>query len=130
IPVFAVSYSLLYLLPNDLYVYYALWVLIPVCGIGVWPLSYLRSTATWFDRHLGLSLGITNSGIGVGSVIIPPLAGFLVAQYGWRTAYLTIAVLALVVTWPLSLACLRDNPAVDAIRRSRLGHAGLSFGEA
>lgn len=130
IPVFAGAYSLLYFLPNNLYVYYGLWVLIPLCAVGVWPLSYLRSTATWFDRHLGLSLGITNSGIGIGSVIIPPLAGILVAAYGWRTAYLVLAGVALLVTWPLTLACLKDNPAVDMTRKARAAMVGSSFGEA
>ncbi len=130
IPIFAAAYSLLYFLPNNLYIYYGLWILIPVCAVGVWPLSYLRSTATWFDRHLGLSLGITNAGIGVGSVIIPPLAGFIVAHYGWRTAYLVLAGLALVVTWPLALAYLRDNPAVDKLRQARQAQIGDSFADA
>ena len=76
IPTFVIAYALLYFLPNNLYVYYGLWILIPICAVGVWPLSYLRATATWFDRHLGLALGITNSGIGIGSVIIPPLGKF------------------------------------------------------
>lgn len=130
IPVFAIAYSLLYFLPNNLYVYYGLWILIPVCAVGVWPLSYLRSTATWFDRHLGLSLGITNSGIGIGSVIIPSLAGFLVANYGWRAAYLVLAGLALVVTWPLTLAYLKDNPAVSKSLQARQSQSGSSFSEA
>ena len=98
--------------------------------VGVWPLSYLRSTATWFDHHLGLSLGITNSGIGIGSIIVPALAGFVVAHYGWRTAYLVLAGLALVVTWPLTLAYLKDNPAVDRLRQVRQVQTGSSFSEA
>ncbi len=130
IPIFCAAYSLLYFLPNNLYAYYGLWILIPVCAVGVWPLSYLRSTATWFDRHLGLSLGITNSGIGIGSVIIPPLAGFIVAHDGWRTAYLVLAGVALVVTWPLTLAYLKDNPAVDKLRQARQAQIGSSFSEA
>jgi len=130
IPIFVAAYSLLYFLPNNLYVYYGLWVLIPICAVGVWPLSYLRSTATWFDRRLGLSLGITNSGIGIGSVIIPPLAGFLVAMHGWRFAYLALAATALVITWPLALAVLRDNRAVDAAIQARRSQAGSTFAEA
>jgi MFS family permease len=128
IPLFAAAYSLLYFLPNNLYLYYGLWILIPVCAVGVWPLSYLRSTATWFDRHLGLSLGITNSGIG--SIIVPALAGFMVAHYGWRAAYLVLAGLALIVTWPLTLAYLKDNPAVDKLRQVRQAQTGSSFSEA
>jgi MFS family permease len=113
IPIFAFAYSLLYFIPHYLSVYYALWILVTFLAVGVWPLSYLRSTATWFDRRLGLALGFTNSGIGIGSIIIPPLAGYLVAGYGWRNAYAVLAVIAFVITWPIAHALLRDNnPAV------------------
>jgi MFS family permease len=130
IPIFLAAYSLLYFLTNDLRLFYGLWVLISVCAVGVWPLSYLRSTATWFDRRLGLSLGITNSGIGIGSIIIPPLAGFLVATHGWRFAYLALAAIALVITWPLALTILRDNTAVAAAIQARRSQSGSTFREA
>jgi MFS family permease len=130
IPAFAAAYSLLYFLPNNLLIYYGLWILIPLCAVGVWPLSYLRSTATWFDRHLGLSLGVTNSGIGIGSVIVPLVAGLMIANYGWRVAYLVLAGLALVVTWPLTLAFLKDNPAVAKARLVGNFQLGSSFSEA
>jgi MFS family permease len=130
IPAFAIAYGLLYFLPNNLFIYYGLWILIPLCAIGVWPLSYLRSTATWFDRRLGLSLGITNSGIGIGSVIVPLVAGFTVAHYGWRMAYLTLAALSLVVTWPMSFAFLKDNPSIGGVGSVGDIKPGSSFSEA
>jgi MFS family permease len=130
IPAFTVAYGLLYFLPNNLYVFYGFWILIPLCAVGVWPLSYLRSTATWFDRRLGLSLGITNSGIGIGSVVIPPLAGFLVANYGWRDTYVVLAALALVITWPLAIALLRDNETARPANAATRVVMGSTFVEA
>jgi MFS family permease len=130
IPVFAASYALLYFLPNNLAVFYALWVLIPICGLGVWPLSYLRSTASWFDKRLGLALGITNAGIGVGSVLIPLLAGLLVANYGWRIAYLSLATIAFVVTWPLAFAFLTDKESTAAAKSSLRLIAGATLKKA
>jgi MFS family permease len=130
IPAFAVAYGLLYFLPNSLAVYYGLWVLIPICAVGVWPLSYLRATATWFDRRLGLALGVTNSGIGIGSVIVPLIAGSMVASHGWRVAYLVLAALALVITWPLALGFLWDNPAVGRDQGAGTVPFGSSFSEA
>ncbi|GAA3310056.1 hypothetical protein GCM10020295_76120 [Streptomyces cinereospinus] len=62
----------MYFLPDDISVFYLAWALIPVCGLGLWPVSYLRLTAGWFDRRLGFALGVANSGIGVGTVIVPP----------------------------------------------------------
>lgn len=130
IPAFAAAYGLLAFLSNNLQLFYALWVLIPICAVGVWPLSYLRSTATWFDRRLGLSLGITNSGIGIGSIIIPPLAGFLIATHGWRFAYAALAATAFLITWPLTWTILRDNTAVDMFIKARQSQSGSTFGEA
>jgi MFS family permease len=109
---------------------FGFWILIPLCAVGVWPLSYLRSTATWFDRRLGLSLGITNSGIGIGSVVIPPLAGFLVANYGWRDTYVVLAALALVITWPLAIALLRDNETARPANAATRVVMGSTFVEA
>jgi MFS family permease len=130
IPAFSAAYGLLFFLPNNLFIYYGLWILIPLCAVGIWPLSYLRSTATWFDRHLGLSLGVTNSGIGIGSVIVPLVAGFMIANYGWRVAYLVLAGLALVITWPLTFAFLKDNPSVAQVRLAGNLQLGSSFSDA
>lgn len=109
IPLFAAAYGSLYFLPDSLGAFYAFWLLITVCATGLWPLSYLRSTASWFDHRLGFALGVTNSGVGVGNVIIPAMAGWLLSEYGWRLTYLILAATALLVTWPLSLIWLRDR---------------------
>jgi MFS family permease len=128
IPIFALSYASLCFLPRNLAVYYAFWIIIPVCAIGIWPLTYLRATATWFDRRMGLALGSTNSGIG--SIIIPPLAGVLVVHYGWRNAYGSLAAIALVVTWPVTLAFLRKSGSVGPQRQSITVKWGAAFSEA
>jgi len=83
IPAFTVAYGLLYFLPNNLYVFYGFWILIPLCAVGVWPLSYLRSTATWFDRRLGLSLASRIPGSESGAWLSrPSLASWLQTMDG------------------------------------------------
>ena len=66
IPLFALSLAALFFTPPNIYVYYLLWGLVPVFGLGLWPLGYLQSVTPWFDRKLGLALGCANAGIGVG----------------------------------------------------------------
>jgi predicted MFS family arabinose efflux permease len=102
IPPFAVSLMAMYFLPASLPVFYLAWVLIPLCGLGVWPASYLRLTAGWFERRLGLALGLANAGIGVGSALVPILTAVLIAAFGWREAFLGLGVAALLafpVAW-------------------------------
>ncbi|WP_103356037.1 MFS transporter [Amycolatopsis sp. CA-128772] len=94
-PVFAVSLMAMYFLPDNLTTFYLAWAIIPLCGLGLWPVSYLRVTAGWFERRLGLALGIANSGIGVGTVLIPILTTALIATLGWRATFLALGVVAL-----------------------------------
>ena len=67
IPLFALSLAAIYLTPENIYVYYFLWALVPIAGLGLWPLGYLQAVTPWFDRKFGLALGCANAGIGVGS---------------------------------------------------------------
>ena len=71
IPLFALSLAAIYFTPANLYVYYLLWAIVPVAGIGLWPLGYLQAVTPWFDRKLGLALGCANAGIGLGSTLLP-----------------------------------------------------------
>ncbi len=40
--------------------------------------------------------GVVISGIGVGTIIMPPIARLLIADYGWRTAYIVTGIVAMV----------------------------------
>lgn len=106
-PLFALSLAAMARLPDSLLLFHLGWVLIPLCGTGLWPVSYLRVTAGWFDRRLGLALGIANSGIGVGTVLVPVLTGALIGAFGWRTAFLGLAAVAL-AAFPVALFLLAE----------------------
>jgi MFS family permease len=132
IPLFAVGLGAFYFQPNNLLVYYALWALIPILSIGLWPLGYLQAVSRWFDRRLGLALGCANAGIGVGSTIVPLIVTALIAAYDWRTAFLGLAACVLLVSWPTVFFCLREPAKADAAARERAAqHAfGVPFAEA
>jgi predicted MFS family arabinose efflux permease len=48
------------------------------------------------------------SGIGVGTLVVPPLAAHLIASVGWRTAYLVLGVLAVVIGVGVALFIAND----------------------
>jgi OFA family oxalate/formate antiporter-like MFS transporter len=50
----------------------------------------LTTTSRWFKNRRGLALGIVTSGIGVGTLIIPLLASYLISTHGWKLSYLII----------------------------------------
>jgi len=125
IPLFALSLAAIYFTPANIYVFYLLWALVPIAGLGLWPLGYLQAVAPWFDRKLGLALGCANAGIGLGSTFLPMLViGPIIAAYSWRHALLTLAVLVLFVSWPVVAYCLRE---VDASAQ-KLAAASRAFG--
>jgi MFS family permease len=128
IPLFALSLAAIFYTPPNLAVYYILWAIVPVAGLGLWPLGYLQSVTPWFDRKLGLALGCANAGIGVGSTLLPMLVlGPIIAAYGWRHAVLALAALVLFVSWPLVAYCLRE-PSTAEVAARKLTAAGKSFG--
>ena len=63
----------------------------------------------WFKQQRGLALAIVTSGVGLGSILMAPVASYLIAGYGWRTSYLAIGVIALIVMVPCALL-LRKAP--------------------
>jgi MFS family permease len=109
-----------------------LWAIVPVAAIGLWPLGYLQVVSRWFDRKLGLALGVANAGIGLGSTFVPMIVGPIIVQYGWRQALLVLAGLVLFVSWPVVFLFVREPTAAEAAqqRRTSKNTFGLSFAEA
>jgi MFS family permease len=133
IPLFALSLAALYFTPANLYVFYLLWALVPIAGMGLWPLGYLQAVAPWFDRKLGLALGCANAGIGVGSTFLPMLViGPIIAAYSWRHALLALAVMVLLISWPVVALCMREPTAAETAARKATAsrNFGLSFQQA
>jgi MFS family permease len=68
-----------------------------VGGIGISTLSVpvMVTVARWFIKKRGLMLGVVQAGNGVGGFIFPPLAGWLILTYGWRSAYAILGIITL-----------------------------------
>jgi MFS family permease len=67
-------------------------------GIGAGGL-WIPATSTvmrWFNegRSLDLAVSVVSTGVGVGTLIMAPLAGYSIALFGWRQGYLLIGILA------------------------------------
>ncbi len=91
----------------QLYLFYGVIVAIGMSGSLI-PLA--STVARWFVKRRGMMTGIVVSGIGFGTVIVPPVANWLIANYGWRTSYIIIGSIALVLI--ISAAqFLRRDPA-------------------
>jgi MFS family permease len=63
-------------------------------GVGASYVPVLGAVQRWFVRRRGFASGLAVSGIGVGTLVMPPLASFLIDGLGWRNAYLILGLLA------------------------------------
>lgn len=84
-----------------------------MAGVGVSLMGFTTNSAMlsrWFERRRGTAVGIAFAGIGIGMMILTPLAEYWIAAFGWRTAYLCLAGLVAVVVIPLNLLLARSNP--------------------
>lgn len=77
----------------QLYLFYGIFV---AAGVGIcWP-SVIPAVARWFTTRRGLMTGVVASGIGFGTIILPPLANWLISTYSWRSAYVILGITAMV----------------------------------
>jgi MFS transporter, OFA family, oxalate/formate antiporter len=77
-------------------------------GIGFSYVPVVGAVQRWFDRRRGFASGIAVSGIGVGTLVMPPLASWLIGHLGWRMSYMLIGGLAGVIGAGVSLLVVND----------------------
>ncbi|WP_347467997.1 MFS transporter [Burkholderia stagnalis] len=107
-------------------------------GVGCAYVPAVGAVQRWFVRRRGFASGLAVAGIGVGTLVMPPLASALIAHVGWRGAYFTLAVLAVLVGAGMSLLIendprgrgllpdggrAADSPAAGASHDGRSAHA-------
>ena len=63
-------------------------------GVGCAYVPAIGAVQRWFVRRRGFASGLAVSGIGVGTLVMPPLASLLIESLGWRGAYLALGALA------------------------------------
>lgn len=76
-------------------------------GVGCSYVPAIGAVQRWFVRRRGLASGLAVSGIGAGTLVMPPLASFLIGTLGWRNAYVALGVLAAVIG--VGMALLIEN---------------------
>ncbi|WP_423378224.1 MFS transporter [Burkholderia sp. LMG 32019] len=77
-------------------------------GVGCAYVPAVGAVQRWFVRRRGFASGLAVAGIGVGTLVMPPLASALIAHIGWRGAYFTLAVTAVVIGAGMSLLIEND----------------------
>ena len=80
--------------PWQLYLFWGLIVAIGLSG-GYVPMT--STAARWFVKRRGVMTGVVAAGVGAGTIIVPPAASWLISSYGWRSSFIVIGIIALVL---------------------------------
>lgn len=107
-------------------------IIYAIMGIGAagqTPLPYAKAVSTWFDEKRGLALGVAMSGVGVGVALVPKYAQSVMDQFGWRGAYLGLAILTFVVG-VLAVLLASKEPSHHSVRQSTEDIPGLTARQA
>ncbi len=99
------------LLRNSLLQFYGTYILIGIIGPGANYIGFMRVVSLWFRRRRGLAFGIAATGVALGIALWPALAQVIIVRAGWRTAYLCLGALVLVLGLPIVALFLKESPA-------------------
>ncbi len=118
------------------YLFYGVIVGIGLGGIWVPPVSIV---VRWFTKRRNMMTGIAVAGTGIGGLITPLIANWLISTYTWRVSYVILGSVVLVLI-VLAAQFLKRDPAQvgqlpygengKGIHELQLGNNGLSFREA
>lgn len=95
---------------QSLWMFYASFVLIAFGGGGCASVVFMRVVTNWFQRKVGLALGIISSGFGASGLIVPVIV-YLIDTFGWRVAVILLGAGTLIIGIPLAFV-IRDAPEV------------------
>ncbi len=90
----------------QLYLFYVILIGIGMGGVFV---SIFSTIARWFVRKRSTMTGVVFAGLGIGHVLIPPFANWLISLYDWRLSYVIVGALVLIIVVSMAQLLKRDS---------------------
>ena len=84
-------------------------------GVGLVYVPSVGAVQPWFTHNRALASGLAIAGIGAGNIAGPLLAAWWIGAYGWRGAYVALALFTLLLGGAAALA-IRAKPGLAATR--------------
>lgn len=99
-------------LMKNLWSFYTAYIVIGLGMRGFDLMATAKIVSNWFVKRRGTALGIMASGFGVGGLLMAPVIGsYLIPVFGWRGAYLALALITWVLIIPGGLLTLKTKPS-------------------
>lgn len=84
---------------------------IRMAGQGALSLTATTAAALWFHRRRGTAVGLVTALGTMGISLTPLLVEGVIAEHGWRTAWLLEGVAVWLIVVPLAVLGMRDRPS-------------------
>jgi MFS family permease len=94
-------------------------------GTGATYTIVMSTGSRWFLAKRGTALGIIGAGGGLGTILMIPVAAYLVSAYDWRTSYFVMALLAWAFI-PVSALFLKKEPQEIGALPDGRAHLGMT----
>jgi len=95
-------------LVNSLWVGYITYGLGVGVGVACGYVPMLAVVGGWFEKRRAAALGVAVTGVGLGTLVVAPLAASLINHYGWRQTYVIFGIASAVGL--LLCGCLTPRP--------------------
>jgi MFS family permease len=124
VALFGLSFMGFALSNGSIVLFYVNWGLVAALGAGTLPITWTRAVNNHFEIRKGLALGLSLLGTGLFGYLVKPYTAWLIAEHGWRFAYLAIGALPLVIALPVAFLAFHDvGPARQTAAQRRAGDA-------
>ncbi len=91
--------------------FYATYALLGFSEAVAGPVAFSHLISSWFTNRRGLALSLViGAAPAVSIMVMAPLTHLLIANQGWRTAYVVLGAIILVVGAPAVLFLLKEPP--------------------
>ncbi|VVO03410.1 MFS transporter [Pseudomonas fluorescens] len=104
----AITLRLFGFLPPGPFAFAALIFMLAIAGSTINSLVLARGVANWFQRRLGTALGILFAGASVALALLIPIISGIVNESGWRTGFLVYSGIAILFSFPILFALVRE----------------------
>lgn len=116
---------------GELWMLYLAYGAMALLGAGTIPVTWTRAITTNFFKQRGLALGLALSSTGICAALVPQYVTWLTEHYGWRQAYVGLAMLPLLFALPFVFWGFRPLEGNDQSVASAAANAtGLTLGQA
>lgn len=105
-------------LVNSLWVGYITYGLGVGVGVACGYVPMLAVVGAWFERRRTAALGVAVTGVGLGTLVVAPLAAALINRYGWRQTYVIFGISSAVGLF--MCGCLTPRPPASAGQQSQM----------